>query len=259
MPALSPGDAVDVVANVRAGGEGRELLAHPDVERDGLYDLWLRGGAIADIAPAGYLRRTGAVLDAGGAWVVPGLWDHHVHTVQWALAQGRVSLENAATSASAAALAATGPLRHDGCRVGMQYRDALWPDEPSLAVLDAATGEVPTYLINADLHSMWLNSAALRREQLRSDDGSGIVREEHAFRISARLGDLAPDALDSALDGALAQASARGVVGFEDFEVGWNLDRWRRRVANGHDQARVRFVVYPSDLERASAEGFVTS
>ena len=54
------------------------------------------------------------------------------------------------------------------------------------------TGDVPTYLINADVHSVWLNSAALRREGFDSSEAfhpgdSGLLREEPAFEISRRL------------------------------------------------------------------------
>ena len=40
MSALSRGDRVDVIADVRIGGEGRELLAHPEYDVDGVYDGW---------------------------------------------------------------------------------------------------------------------------------------------------------------------------------------------------------------------------
>src|SRR5690606_39689510 len=130
-------------------------------------------------------------LDAAGAWLIAGLWDHHVHTVQWALVAQRTDLGAAATAAAAAAIMAAAPVLADGRRIGTGFRDALWPDTPDLATLDAATGDVPTYLINADVHSVWLNSAALRREQFPVDD-TGFFREEPAFEISRRLNAVDP-------------------------------------------------------------------
>ncbi|MGA7149279.1 MAG: metal-dependent hydrolase, partial [Microbacterium sp.] len=78
------GDAPDVIANARLTGAERT-----DPFLDEPVDVHLADGFIIDIAPAGALPRRGQVLDAGGSWLIPGLWDHHVHVVQWALAAQR--------------------------------------------------------------------------------------------------------------------------------------------------------------------------
>ncbi|MGO1267228.1 MAG: amidohydrolase family protein, partial [Microbacterium gubbeenense] len=189
VPALSVSSRVDVIANARIGGEGRELLAHPDVEKDGLVDLWISGGRISDIAPAGNLRHRGTVLDAEGAWVVPGLRDHHVHALQAALFQDRASIGHAAGASEAARIAASVPVEQSGRRVLVGMRHAFWTDMPTLDALDAATGEVPTYIVNADLHSIWMNSAAFRREQI-APDPSGLVSEHAAFDVANTLNDV---------------------------------------------------------------------
>ncbi|WP_456285223.1 amidohydrolase [Microbacterium sp. JZ101] len=257
MPALSQGDRVDVIADVRIGGEGRELLAHPEYDVDGVYDVWLADGRIADIAPAGAIRRSGAVLDGAGGWLVPGLWDHHVHTLECALAQGTPSVEHAASAEEAARAAAAAPVRADGRRVVARLRDGLWSDAADLGLLDEVTGDIPTYLVSSDLHGVWLNSAAARREGLAADV-AGLVREGAAFLVEQRLKQLAPEDEDAALDRMLAAAAARGVVGVQDLEIGWNADRWRRRMARGDERVRVRFDVYPDDLDRAISEGLST-
>lgn len=257
VPALSRGDDVDVIVDVRIGGEGRELLAHPDADADGVYDVWLADGRIADIAPAGAIRRRGTLLDGAGGWLVPGLWDHHVHALECALAQDTPSVEHAASPAEAARAAAEAPVRSDGRRVVARLRDGLWADDADLRILDAATGDIPTYLVSSDLHGVWLNSAAARREGLETD-AAGLVREGVAFLVEQRLKQLAPPDEDAALDRLLAAAAARGVVGIHDLEIGWNADRWRRRMARGDELVRVRFGVYPDDLDRAIAEGLAT-
>lgn len=248
------GDVVDVIADVRIAGEGRELMPLAAVDPAALYDVHLADGAIADIAPARALPRRGAVLDAGGAWLIPGLWDHHVHVLQWALGVERVSVREAASAAEAATLAARAPVRSDGRRIAVEMRDALWPEPATSAVLDAATGDVPTYVLNLDLHSLWLNTAALRREGVEPD-ASGLVREEAAFAITRILNDV-PDADgDAAVARAAQAAAARGAVGWVDLDMTWNEDAWRRRVAGGFDALRVDFGIYPQHLERAIALG----
>lgn len=56
-------------------------------------DILLSGGRVAAIAPAGShatvppgTRR----VEFDGRFVIPGLWDEHVHMNQWALTLGRV-------------------------------------------------------------------------------------------------------------------------------------------------------------------------
>lgn len=245
------GEQVGTITGVRIAGPGREFLMD-----DEPVDVFLADGVIADIAPAGALPPRGEVLDGAGAWVVPGLWDNHVHTVQWALAAERVDLGGARSADEAAAMIGRAAPLPDGRRVGAGFRDALWNDAPSLSLLDAATGTVPTYLINADVHSTWLNSAALQREGFRTPDG--VLREEDAFEISRRLNAVDPERSDRAVIAAGVRAAARGVTGLVDFDMAWNADAWPRRVTEGFASHRVEFAVYPFDLERAIAAGLRT-
>ncbi|MFT4135919.1 amidohydrolase [Microbacterium sp.] len=249
---LARGERVDVIADARLTGADRI-----DPFGTAAVDVHLTDGRIADIAPVGALPRRGAVLDAGGSWLIPGLWDHHVHTVQWALEAQRVPLRQAESAAHAAAVMGAAPVLGDGRRVGAGFRDALWPDEPDLATLDETTGEVPTYLINADVHSVWLNSAALRREAMPVE-GTGLLREGPAFEISRRLNAVDSALADAAVFAALQDAASRGVVGIVDLDMAWNAEAWNRRLAAGFDTTRISFGVYPPHLDRAIAEGLET-
>lgn len=250
-PAAVVADAdeqVAMVRGVRIAGPGREFLVD-----DEPVDLHLADGTIVDIAPTNAIPPRGRVLDADGAYAVPGLWDNHVHAVQWALAVEREPLEDVASAAEAAARMTRVEPLPDGRRVGSGFRDALWPDAPSLELLDASTGAVPTYLINADVHSVWLNSAALAREGFAAADG--VLREEDAFEISRRLNAADPDHADRSVIAAGRRAAARGVTGIVDFDMAWNAGAWARRIAAGFAAHRVEFGIYPRDLERAIAEG----
>lgn len=250
------GEAVDVIADARIGGEGRELMPLAMVDASEPYDVFLAGGRIVDIAPAGLARRDGVVLDAAGAWLVPGLWDHHVHAVPWALEAQRVSLAGTRSREEAASAMADAPLLSDGRRVGSGIRDAFWPEPPRLDLLDARTGDTPTYLVGADLHSAWLNSAALRREGWESEDG--VVREEEAFELVRRLGDVDERMVDAAVAEMAGRAAWRGVVGIVDMHMEWSGDDWVRREAAGLDILRVDVATYTHRLERTIADGLVT-
>ena len=245
------GDQIDFVRAVRLAGAAGVPFGDEPV------DLVIDRGRIADIAPTGALAARGAVLEGEGNRMLPGLWDHHVHTVQWALDAERVQLGDVASAAEASALmAATEPMQ-DGRVVGAGMRDALWPDEPSLALLDAACGDRPAYAINMDVHSVWLNSAAFRREGF-TPTADGMLREEDAFEISRRLNAADDETADAAVRRAGERAAARGVTGIVDFDMAWNAAAWRRRSDAGFDAHRVETAFYASMFSRAVEEGLHT-
>lgn len=243
------GEHVAVIANAHLTGGDRT-----DPFGDDAVDVHISDGVVADIAPAGALPRRGAVVDADGAWLIPGLWDHHVHVAEWALAAQRQPLGAVATAAEAVRVMGAAPVLPDGRRVGSGFRDALWTDVPSLELLDAATGETPTYLINADVHSVWLNSAAFRREGI-APEASGMLREAPAFDIVRRVSALPAEVLDPFIARMADDAAARGLVGLVDLDMGWNEESWTRRLNGGFDALRIEFGIYPAYLDRAISEG----
>lgn len=214
-------------------------------------DVRIEGGTIAEIGTG-----LGAGTDLGGRWILPGLWDQHVHMSQWAMSRRRFDLSAASSAADAAAIAGRQPAPGAGAvLVGVGYRDGLWPDAPALQLLDAAVPDIPAVLISGDLHSCWLNSAALARFGL---GGGGVLREDDCFAVIGALDDVPADLLDEWVLDAGRAAAARGVVGFVDLEMTWSFDDWRRRLAAGFDTQRVRAGVYPQFLDRAIAEGLRT-
>jgi len=239
-----------------------------------LCDIFITNGVVAAIVPHGARPAGTHVLDLDGRYVVPGLWDEHVHMTQWALTTGRVDISGAGSARDAADVARSHLAEHtaaDGgaaattltpfaggrTLVGVGFRDAAWEDTPSLELLDAATGVVPTALISHDLHSVWLNSAAAARHGV-SVGADGLLREDPAFGLTRQLGRLPDDDVDVLVRAAGKAAAARGIVGIVDFEMAWNRDSWLRRIAAGFDSVRVEAGVYPQDLGRAVNEGMRT-
>ena len=226
-------------------------------------DALLDGGVVARLAPRGELAPpAGAeVVDLEGRWLGPGLWDSHAHLDQWALVRRRLDVGGAASAAEAAALVGArlreAPPAAGEPLVGYGFRDALWPDEPHRALLDAVSGDVPVVLVSADLHSAWLDSAALA---VHGHGGhvTGLLREQDAFAVSTAVSAVSDTVLDGWVGDAVVAAAARGVVGVVDLEMSFSLDRWARRVRGGVDQLRVRCGVYPHDLEAAVERGLRT-
>lgn len=218
-------------------------------------DLIIDDGLITAILPAGIEAVADGDLDLAGRFIMPGLWDEHVHLTQWAQHRRRIDLSAAQSAADAVALVQTGISSgeaRDSLIVGVGFRDGLWPDAPSAAMLDAIAPERPIVLISGDVHCVWLNSAALARFGIDSIDAAdGVLREDAAFAITAHLDSAPDDELDRWVDEAAREAASRGVVGVVDLEMRWNHDDWLRRTSAGFDSLRVEFGIYPQHLDRA--------
>ena len=211
------------------------------------------------VADAGVMRRQAdiaEVIDLDGRWLLPGLWDRHVHFDQWAQTSARLDLSDTGSAVAAAHLiAAHLAVRGDGLDtpvVGYGFRDALWPDAPHRDILDAVTGGVPVVLIAADLHSAWLNSAALHRLG-HAEHVTGLLREDAAMHVIAEVASVTDDVSDAWCRAASRAAAARGVVGIVDMERPWSLDAWRRRIEFGDRWLRVDSSIWPERLDDAIA------
>lgn len=222
-------------------------------------DLRIQDGIIAALGSVDLTEPAGTddeVVDLDGRWLTPGLWDHHVHFSQWALQSQRLDVSSANSAAETAgliakAITAGGPTPF----VAVGFRDGLWPDAPNLVDLDAASAH-PIVVFSGDLHSVWLNSAALRLYDVTS--ATGLLREGDAFGV-LNLVDTVDDAqLDDWAANAARAAAAKGVVGIVDYEMSWNRAVWSRRQASGADSLRVEIGVYTQHLDRAIDEGLRT-
>lgn len=240
--------------------------------RDGTVDVLLAEGRIHSVVPAG--AAAGGASAAGGAaaaatataaaaaaaervaldgrWLLPGLWDQHVHFTQWAQTARRLDVSRAASAAEAAALVRERDDAQPGddLIVGFGFHDALWPDVPTRELLDAAAGDRPVVLVAGDLHCSWLNTAAAA--VFAPGSAEAVLREDASFAVTSRLSTADDATLDRWAADAARAAATRGVVGIVDLEYGWNLDVWTRRLASGADGLRVEFGIYADDLDRAA-------
>ncbi|WP_104175986.1 amidohydrolase [Arthrobacter sp. Y81] len=230
-------------------------------------DIHIARGVVTRITAADEQRSGARTADFGGRYAIPGLWDEHVHMTQWAMAANRIDLSHAASASDAVDVVhshLTGGRPAEGddgdggpTLVGVGFRDAVWADDPSLAMLDAVTQGVPAALISHDLHCVWVNSAAAKRYGV-DVDASGLLREDPAFALTRELGRLPDSVVDAWVREAAQKAAARGVVGIVDFEMTWNREVWLRRVSGGFGSLRVDAGVYPEHLDRARIEGMRT-
>jgi predicted amidohydrolase YtcJ len=219
-------------------------------------------GPVDVLVEQGFVRDVGRQLerpagleeyDGQGRWVIPGLWDCHVHLGQWTAGRGR--LDTADTESPEAALARVREALADneGPLVGWGHRTGLWTTEPTVAMLDEAAPDVPVVLIAGDGHHAWLNSRAL--VALGLEDREGVVTENEWFDSYARLAEVAPvDVSPAAYVRTMRKAAALGVVGVVDFEFGASPTAWADREA----LLRVRVATYADGLDDVIASGVRT-
>ncbi len=222
-------------------------------------DLLLRDGRIAAVG-RGLVADGAEVVDLKDRYVGPGMWDNHVHLRQTVMARRRLNITGATSAAATLELVAAELRRRTGSThqllVGYGFRDGVWPDEPSLALLDSVARDTPVILVSGDLHCAWFSSKAAARAGV-TPDRYGLVREGpwiEALRDSEETAELTADMYAEVAHAA----AARGVVGVLEFENADNHGEWPRRVASGVRSLRVEAAVWPDRLEEAIAAGVRT-
>src|SRR5215469_14144319 len=149
-------------------------------------DVLITDGVIAAIGSVAGSRGV-AEVDGGGRWVIPGLWDAHVHLGQWALARRRLDLSGTASPEEVLALVHHAAQSAQSGRpvIGMGQRAGAWRRPMTVAELDAACADVPVVLVNGDFHHAWLSTAALDALGLARRDG--MVSEAEWFAVYPRV------------------------------------------------------------------------
>ena len=224
----------------------------------GPVDLLVEAGRIRDVDHA--LPRPPGIpeLDAGGRWVIPGLWDQHTHLAMWTASSGRLDLAGT-RSADEALARLRGRLAVSPGRpvVGYGHRPITWPVQPTVAALDEVASDVPVVLVSGDAHHGWLNSRAL--DLLGVAPREGILVEQEWYDVYARIHEVAGDETSpEAYERMERAAAALGVVGVLELEYGEAFDAWPDRLAQGVDVLRIRRGVYPDGLDAVIAAGLRT-
>lgn len=214
-------------------------------------DVLVADGRVAAIEPAG--SRPGGELRGGT--LLPGLIDAHAHLLQWASARQRVSLADATSAAHAATLlAARAPL--DEWVYGANVHSGRFLDRPHKTLLDAVLPDRPIVLFGNDLHTVWLNSAALRA--LGRDHETGVFADDECMALTAELPAPPLEVSDRWVLEATDAAAARGVTAIADYEYGDTVADWTRRSAIRPPSTRIRCVIAKFLLDTAIERGHRT-
>lgn len=135
---------------------------------------------------------------------------------------------------------------------------------------DVVTGEVPTLLTSGDMHSGWLDSAALRVPGLPGASAQDLgvpMREDPRFALLNRLGEVSgtQELRGSGYRQVLADALSRSITGVMGMSWSEDPDDWSRRPRTMTDQGvlsqvlpHIRIGVYRDKLERWIVKGLRT-
>ncbi|MBD3257344.1 amidohydrolase family protein [candidate division GN15 bacterium] len=213
-------------------------------------------------------------IDLNGMTVVPGLVDAHTHFGYWAVLLGQLDLDGVRSLDRCLQLIRqfSAKLSKRDWVVGVSYS----PDrfdvrrEGDRLMLDKVTGGRPACIFNKDLHSAWVNTAAL---EIAGIDGktnapgegvvelfpdgtpSGVLKEMEAYEM---VSDCIPAPsrrqLDASYQQALQIAYSRGVTGVHSFDGPAQFAYFSDLAEKNKLGLRINYypkVEYLPDLERA--------
>ncbi|MEJ6488810.1 amidohydrolase [Leucobacter sp. USCH14] len=112
-------------------------------------------------------------IDLAGAFVTPGITEGHAHMLMLGEALGKVQLRDADSVAEVQRRLSAAREANPGANklTGVSWRFDIFGEgeRPAAAMIDAVVADVPVVLDANDLHSVWVNTAAL--------EAMGITRE----------------------------------------------------------------------------------
>ncbi|WP_062304359.1 amidohydrolase [Demequina subtropica] len=257
--AFLDGDAVLVVGGVvRAIGAGEELAARDDA-----------AGA--------------EVVDAAGGLVHASFADAHVHAAMAGIEALGLDVSAAHGAEECLARVAAYAAAHEGPWIvgGGWHMSDYEGGTPTAAALDAVTGDVPTFLVNADHHGAWVNSAALRAAGIDADtpdpedgrierDGTGsptgTLHEGAMALVERHLPPVSEDDARAGLAVAAGTLLRHGVTAWQEAivgEYGGHSDAtpaYTALIADGSLAARVSGALWvPRDATLESVPALVAS
>lgn len=146
------------------------------------------------------------VVDLGGRLLLPGFTESHIHFVELALRAAQLDVTGAESAAAVVEMVRRRmPTLPPGSWLrGGGWNANLWGSgpQPHRALLDAVSGDTPVALDGKELHSIWLNSAALRRagiDAATADVSGGVIERDPSGEPTGVLRDNAMDLIRDSL------------------------------------------------------------
>ncbi|MFM6932228.1 MAG: amidohydrolase [Novosphingobium sp.] len=243
--------------------------AGPDVRTDAIDLIGDRIAAIGAAAVRAGIGKRTRIVDLGGAFVMPGFIDAHVHFVKASFMLSRPSLRDANSPeefVERIAAAAKALPRGQWLEGGNWDQDRWGGKMPDKRWIDAVTSDTPVAVIRYDLHTLLLNSVALKLagidrntpevpggviERYASGEPTGIVKDAAKELVLRAIGTPTDSQIDSATRKGIELALSKGVTQVHPTELDWiTFDSTRRLHAAGAAGIRFRHYLPLKDWQR---------
>ncbi|MBB3861291.1 hypothetical protein GGQ88_002575 [Novosphingobium hassiacum] len=220
-----PADVIYTNGHVLTPQGWREAIAVADA-------TILRTGTEAELAE--HRNASTRTVDLGGRTVLPGLIDMHVHAVDAGLqAAGCIFPQGAAMATAIAKVRQCAAQAAPGAWIqgGQWDSTSLGKIAPSAKLLDAVAPNNPVVLHDISLHSVWVNSAALKLAGITSTtpnpaggvierdakgNPTGVLRETAAIALLNKVPAPTQEQRVAALESATRQMLAQGITSYEE-------------------------------------------
>ena len=217
------------------------------------------------------------VIDLMGKLLVPGFTDSHIHLLDYSLSLSRVYLDDVRSEEEALSKLAekVEVSRAGDWIIGNGWDKNVWdiPKWPTKESLDRVAPNNPVILYNKDLHSVWVNTLALKRAGLldatlfvdggvierNPDDATptGIIKENAVRLVTKAISPLDEEGILIALKRGIETLNEKGIVGVHDMN-GTNFAEFIKLKQDGDLKVRVLSVIHASKLDEAIDLGFLT-
>ncbi len=223
------------------------------------------------------LFRETRVLDAGGARIIPGLIDAHLHLVSGGLQLSRLNLRDAPDRAAFVDAVADGAKQTPPGRwiLGGRWTTESWPDpaQPRKEWIDPVTPDNPVLLSRMDGHGALANSVALKlagidangppdppggeiERDAATGEPTGILRDTAIDLVERLIPPPTAEELDAALVAAIGEANRHGITCVHTMSSWPSVEVFDRARLDGRLTLRIRQYVEEADwqpfVERAA-------
>ncbi|MCP4284639.1 MAG: amidohydrolase family protein, partial [Gammaproteobacteria bacterium] len=216
-------------------------------------------------------------IDAGGRLILPGLIDAHVHFLQVAIRSKQISLFGISDFDEVRRLVRQAVEQAEPGQwvQGWGWDENKWDVQPTAALLDEIAPHTPVVLARVDMHTWWVNSAAMTQANLTrqtpdppesriehdaNGEPTGILREWNAIRlVEQHVPRPKFDTLYIWLKEAVAQAHRLGLTGIHDLRVEregrQSFHLWQKLRRNDALNLRVHMHIASDFLTEAATLG----
>lgn len=201
----------------------------------------------------------GAVVDMGGATLMPGLHDLHIHPLMGGLSLMSCRFEQGSPMdvvLSTVATCANEAEPGDWIRGGQWIAAALGDATPDRRLLDQVAPDNPVMLNDMSMHTLWVNSAALAAADITADtpdpagglierdaegEPTGVLRETATTLVERIAPPITREINAEAMDNAMTLLLSYGVTSITDAVVAPDsLQAYLDLADAGNLQMRVR-------------------